>query len=1157
MDVSADSGKRPTTTGGHDFEKELLLSYTPHETDSGIISLQVLEFKTILHEAVEELHIHREAEIRYEEQISKLVLEKQELEWQKESLQHQIDNMANQHTESLANVKKQFQSKIRGVEGERGKHQLTAELKDKEINSLKEELKLFQLFKYSLEKKLSELEKKLQLQTQTKDSHLKQLGEVEKRFGALSKQCAMVKQAHEKLEQNVEDAMRLNKKLTSVNRKQESTIISLKQEVEELNNKLIKAKVTSVGRSEENCNLTVKEQNIQQLQHRLHVETEMNKKLRDEHTTERNGKKEVMNCLQLAQQLLLTQTQAVSRVELELQAQREEYQALKREHEVIQEKIQEKEDRFTHLLEEYRHCRMIWENEKRTLQERIQSEHQDLRSVKEAYSHLHEQHTELSSRAILQAEHIQGLESGMKDYVKDNENPMVENRDQSARDEYVSKDVFRVDTVVVDEVAQTVESESTQDNLDVTDVSDQSREVGPSRCSETVIDASPQTAHCKVIDSVQTTHGSNPDRSTDVEGGGKSCQGEDKPSSVLQPPAGSLKGLASLQSGSADGLTTVTDVVHVLSICGTGEGQATDSNNKRSSSDFNYPFCSLINNVCSSSNVHLSDKGDSMSGLSGFENSSVYGALNSDPVAGGTRDGEQEQSVYTPEMTTSQTFNKHRGRQKSTSSFQDIDPVQAVTPLAVSQSDPCNFLLQKVIEIHEIRCHTPEANEVNILSESPSSSLPASAQQHSNTHIENPTEQETIGTSCLPSQPLNLPQQINALGVVAQDCAQSDCNIGTKEPEEKHKQPARDCVPVTEDALYPNCQETLPESGDLNVSPDAGTHGDPEQPSSDVSVDVDGPVGSQSQPCPVAMDSPQSERVHEGHCCNSTVEQKLRPQHANDKDIEVKHNNPATSKPPSDETDLSPKSNHSKQSCLLKTEEKTSETIDYSFLASNKRYRSSFELISEKRDIHSRNMHSIVISQTTPTCQISPVSDLKTKLSSGFQEPPSPFTIPIFLKGKQNTRDPSMMTRSADSHNPPSLLTSHKRDHQGEWNTIRETFYEMSAEKESRDHISVSSALHIIMTPSSMGSSRLWQDYPRTVSSPCLSNNSRLWQDLPRTVSSPCHPSFCRGTASEAFPPSSQDDEESQQSNIRAQIAQIEPVLCSARLRLPKKRKMD
>ncbi|KAK6319943.1 hypothetical protein J4Q44_G00090500 [Coregonus suidteri] len=63
------------------------------------------------------------------------------------------------------------------------------------------------------------------------------------------------------------------------------------------------AKVSSVGGSEENCNLTVKEQHIQQFQH-----------------------VEVMNSLQHAHQLLLTQTQAVSRVELALQAQRKEYQ---------------------------------------------------------------------------------------------------------------------------------------------------------------------------------------------------------------------------------------------------------------------------------------------------------------------------------------------------------------------------------------------------------------------------------------------------------------------------------------------------------------------------------------------------------------------------------------------------------------------------------------------------------------------------------------------------------------------------------------------------------------------------------------------------------------------------------------------------------------
>uniref|UniRef100_A0A8B9KQJ4 Uncharacterized protein n=1 Tax=Astyanax mexicanus TaxID=7994 RepID=A0A8B9KQJ4_ASTMX len=75
----------------------------------------------------------QDAEIRYEAQICKLVLEKQELEWQKESLQRQVDRMTNEHSESLATVKKQ------------GKHQLSAELKDKEITSLKEELKLLQV----------------------------------------------------------------------------------------------------------------------------------------------------------------------------------------------------------------------------------------------------------------------------------------------------------------------------------------------------------------------------------------------------------------------------------------------------------------------------------------------------------------------------------------------------------------------------------------------------------------------------------------------------------------------------------------------------------------------------------------------------------------------------------------------------------------------------------------------------------------------------------------------------------------------------------------------------------------------------------------------------------------------------------------------------
>lgn len=45
-------------------------------------------------------------------------------------------------------------------------------------------------------------EQTLLLQNKSKGSQLTKLGEVEKHFSVLSRQCAMVTQAHEKLQQN-------------------------------------------------------------------------------------------------------------------------------------------------------------------------------------------------------------------------------------------------------------------------------------------------------------------------------------------------------------------------------------------------------------------------------------------------------------------------------------------------------------------------------------------------------------------------------------------------------------------------------------------------------------------------------------------------------------------------------------------------------------------------------------------------------------------------------------------------------------------------------------------------------------------------------------------------------------------------------------------
>ncbi|XP_074532958.1 coiled-coil domain-containing protein 73 [Halichoeres trimaculatus] len=352
MDLTEDSGVLfHTTDGGSSFDQELSLSGLSNQTESGsTITLQLLEFKTLLHEVVEELQIQRDSKTLFEDQISKLVLEKQELEWEKESLQRQTETAANQHSDALMNMQMQFQAKIRNIEEVKGKYQIAAELKDKEMTNLKEELKSLQLLRYRMEKKEIELEQKLALQCRSKDSHLNQLGEVEKRFRALLRQCNTVKQAHEKLEQNVDDVMKINTKLTSANGRHIATTESLQKELKEVSEKLIKANMPTF-RQDKTESLKTTQQHIQQLHLKLNKETEMNKKLQEYNVAVRAEKQEVMRSLQLTQQLLLNQTQAVKEVERELQTQREQNQALKQEHDMMQEKNKAMENNVAQLME--------------------------------------------------------------------------------------------------------------------------------------------------------------------------------------------------------------------------------------------------------------------------------------------------------------------------------------------------------------------------------------------------------------------------------------------------------------------------------------------------------------------------------------------------------------------------------------------------------------------------------------------------------------------------------------------------------------------------------------------------------------------------------------------------------------------------------------
>ncbi|XP_027437352.2 coiled-coil domain-containing protein 73 isoform X5 [Zalophus californianus] len=325
-----------------------------------MFSIQLLDFKTSLLEALEELRMRREAETQYEEQIGKIIVETQELKWQK------------------------------------GKYQLATEIKEKEIEGLKETLKALQVSKYSLQKKVSEMEQKVQLHLLAKEDHQKQLNEIEKYYGMITGQFGLVKENHEKLEQNVQEAIQLNKRLSALNKKQESEICSLKKELKQVTSDLIKSKVTCQHKmGEENIHLTIKEQKFQELQERLTMELELNKKINEEITHIQEEKKDIIISFQHMQQLLQHQTQVSTELEAKLKVLKENNQTLERDNELQREKVKENEEKFLNLQNEHEKALGTWKKHVEELNGEINEIKNELSSLKETHIKLQEHYNEL------------------------------------------------------------------------------------------------------------------------------------------------------------------------------------------------------------------------------------------------------------------------------------------------------------------------------------------------------------------------------------------------------------------------------------------------------------------------------------------------------------------------------------------------------------------------------------------------------------------------------------------------------------------------------------------------------------------------------------------------------------------------------------------
>ncbi|XP_031227089.1 coiled-coil domain-containing protein 73 isoform X2 [Mastomys coucha] len=351
-------------------------TFTLQSSSETMVSIQLLDFRTSLLEALEELRMRREAETQYEEHIAKIIMETQELKWQKETLQNQKEALIKEHKEAMGVFKNQLQVKVYALEEEKGKYKLAAEIKEKEIDGLKETLKTLQVSQYSLQKKVSEMEQKAHLHHLAKEDYHKQLNEIEKYYATITNQFGLVRESHVKLEQSVQEAIQLNKRLSTLNEKQESEIHSLKKELKKAASELIKSKVTYQHKmEEEGIDLIIKEQKYEELQERLNMD--------------------IIISFQHMQQLLQQETQANTEINAELKMLRENNQTLERDNELQREKVKENEEKFLNLEKEHERALGTWKKHVEELTGEMNGIKSELSSLKESHVKLQEHYNKL------------------------------------------------------------------------------------------------------------------------------------------------------------------------------------------------------------------------------------------------------------------------------------------------------------------------------------------------------------------------------------------------------------------------------------------------------------------------------------------------------------------------------------------------------------------------------------------------------------------------------------------------------------------------------------------------------------------------------------------------------------------------------------------
>uniref|UniRef100_S4RUS1 Coiled-coil domain containing 73 n=1 Tax=Petromyzon marinus TaxID=7757 RepID=S4RUS1_PETMA len=309
-------------------------------------SVRQLHFKTSLLEMVEELRMRRESERHFEEKFNQMITEKQELEWQKETLASKRESLLREHLEEITKInKQQFKSKLESLEAEKNKFQFLSEAAEREVNILKDKIKAQNLSVHSLGKKLADQDQKLQLQMLGRERVVSQLSEVVNLHSSVSKQCETYRQAQDMLERNVQESLKLNKKLLYTNKHQGCIEEGLRQKLQKVSAELLRAKIDTQTKLEERKReVNQRHHKLEEAQLQLQKEMDLVKLLSQSITALRQEKQETNKALEESQRLIERQSVHVNRTKEDNVSLLQENQALKDDNEKLNGRMMEKDE---------------------------------------------------------------------------------------------------------------------------------------------------------------------------------------------------------------------------------------------------------------------------------------------------------------------------------------------------------------------------------------------------------------------------------------------------------------------------------------------------------------------------------------------------------------------------------------------------------------------------------------------------------------------------------------------------------------------------------------------------------------------------------------------------------------------------------------------